>query len=84
MSPDFLFRQMSWHEQLDEVLEQKGDPVLRLSLRQTLSDALTEAEREIEASVGGYLEQERYDLAAARVREWMFLNKLIAQCRAID
>lgn len=84
MSPEFLFRQMSWHEQLDEVLEQKGDPDLRLSLRQTLNDELTEAEREIEASVGTYLEQERYDLAAARVREWMFLNKLIAQCRAID
>jgi molecular chaperone HscB len=84
MSPDFLFRQMSWHEQLDEALEQKDDPDFRHSLRQTLNDALNEAEREIEAAVGRYLEQERYDLAAARVREWMFLNKLIAQCRAID
>jgi molecular chaperone HscB len=84
MSSDFLFRQMSWHEQLDEVLDQKSDLDVRVSRQQTLKAELTEAEREIEASVGEHLEHERYDLAAARVREWMFLNKLIAQCRAID
>lgn len=84
MSPDFLFRQMSWHEQLDEVLDQQSDPGVRVSRQQALKAELTEAEREIEVSVGGFLEQERYDLAAARVREWMFLNKLIAQCRAIN
>lgn len=84
MSADFLFRQMSWHEQLDEVLDRSGDPQARHAVRQALQAELTEAEHEIEASVGDYLSQERYDLAAARVREWMFLNKLIAQCRAID
>lgn len=84
MSPDFLFRQMSWHEQLDEVLDQNNAPEVRVSNQQTLQSELTEAECEIQASVGDYLAQERYDLAAARVREWMFLNKLIAQCRAID
>ena len=84
MSADFLFRQMSWHEQLDEVLDPNGDPQARHAAGQSLQAELTEAEQEIEASVGELLSQERYDLAAARVREWMFLNKLIAQCRAID
>jgi DnaJ-domain-containing protein 1 len=53
-------------------------------VQHSLQTELTEAEQEIEASVGELLSQERYDLAAARVREWMFLNKLIAQCRAIE
>lgn len=84
MSPDFLMRQMSWHEQLDQVLDQSIDHHVSASMLNMLHKELTDAELEITTSVSEYLDQERYDLAAARVREWMFLNKLIAQCRAID
>jgi len=84
MSPDFLLRQMSWHEQLDLVLDQKVDSHVSASVRSLLQEELADAELEITTAVSEYFEQERYDLAAARVREWMFLNKLIAQCRAID
>jgi len=84
MSSDFLFRQMAWHEQLDALLEQDVEAENRQRVGQDLVDALTAAEQEIAAAVQGHLEQERYDLAAMRVREWMFLNKLIAQSRAIN
>lgn len=84
MSPDFLFRQMGWHEQLDMLLELDRNSDDRKNAYQALNSELVEAEYEIVAQVGVFLDQERYDLAASRVREWMFLNKLIAQLRAID
>ena len=84
MSPDFLLRQMSWHEQFDQILDQSVDRHVSASMRNLLQKELTAAELEITTSVSEYFDQARYDLAAARVREWMFLNKLIAQCRAID
>ena len=84
MSPDFLLRQMSWHEQLDQILDQSVDRHVSASMRNLLQKELTAAELEITTSVSEYFDQARYDLAAAQVREWMFLNKLIAQCRAID
>jgi hypothetical protein len=34
--------------------------------------------------VGDLLDHNRFDQAASCVREWMFLNKMIAQLRAID
>ena len=84
MSSEFLFRQMAWHEQLDEILDQSIDHKVRLASRSVLHTELIESEQEIMTSVSKHLAQERYDLAASRVREWMFLNKLIAQLRAID
>ena len=84
MSSEFLFRQMAWHEQLDEILDQSLDHKVRHTSQCALKAELTQSEQEIMASVSEHLAQERYDLAAARVREWMFLNKLIAQLRAID
>lgn len=80
MEPDFLFRQMAWHEQLDDLLENPSD----LAAKKQFSDELATAEQEVVAAVSGHFDLGRYDLAAARVREWMFLNKLIAQCRAIN
>lgn len=79
MAPEFLFRQMTLHEQFDELLEHPADS----DAHRRFSAELHEAENEVVHAVAQYLEQERYDLAAARVREWMFLNKLIAQYRAI-
>lgn len=80
MEPEFLFRQMTWHEQLEELVENPSDQ----SARQRFAQELSVAEHEVIAAVSQHFENGRYDLAAARVREWMFLNKLIAQCRAIN
>lgn len=84
MSPDFLFRQMEWHEQLDALLELEPQDLARTNSRQALDQALNEAEQEIVCAVSEDLDHERFEQAAVRVREWMFLNKLIAQLRAID
>lgn len=83
MSPGFLLRQMSWHEEIDSLTEM-ANAHDRQRAQINLENELAEAEREISTSVNECLELERYDLAASRVREWMFLNKLIAQLRAIN
>jgi molecular chaperone HscB len=84
MSPDFLFRQMTWHEQLDALLEESHDSHARELAYKALNAELSLAEHELMMEVGEHLDQDRYDQAASRVREWMFLNKMIAQLRAID
>jgi molecular chaperone HscB len=84
MSPDFLFRQMTWHEQLDALLEESHDSHARELAYQGLIAELSQAENEMVLEVGDLLDHNRFDQAASRVREWMFLNKMIAQVRAID
>jgi molecular chaperone HscB len=84
MSSEFLFRQMAWHEQLDALLGQSRDSSARLAEHKALTAELSEAENEIIAEVGQFFDAERYDQAASRVREWMFIKKMIAQLRAID
>ena len=84
MSSAFLFRQMTWHEKLDALLGQSRDSSDRLAEHQALTTELIEAENEIIAEVGQFFDTERYDQAASRVREWMFIKKMIAQLRAID
>lgn len=84
MSSAFLFRQMTWHEQLDALQGQSRDSSDRLAEHQALTAELIEAENEIVAEVGQFFDAERYDQAASRVREWMFIKKMIAQLRAID
>lgn len=84
MSSEFLFRQMGWHEQLDALLEQSGDSSTRRALHEALAAELTEAENELIAQVGDYLDTGRFEGASPLVREWMFINKMIAQLRAID
>lgn len=84
MSPEFLFRQMAWHEQLDALLEESHDLHARQLAYEALKAELLRAENEMSVEVGGHLNQDRFDQAASRVREWMFLNKMIAQLRAID
>ena len=80
MAPEFLIQQMTWHEQLDELIDNPNDTPARQRFAQELSDA----QEQIITAVSGHLDQGRYTLAAACVREWMFIHKLIAQCRAID
>lgn len=84
MSPDFLFRQMTWHEQLDALLEESHDSHARELAYQGLIAELSQAENEMVLEVGDLLDHNRFDQAASCVREWMFLNKMIAQLRAID
>ena len=83
MSSDFLLRQMTWHEEIDSLIDLANNHDRQIA-QNKLENELAEAEREILTSVSDLIDQESYDLAASRVREWMFLNKLIAQLRAIN
>ena len=84
MSSDFLFRQMCWHEQLDALLELGRDSSARHVAQETLRAELADAENKIVLQVGDDLDAGRFDRASPFVREWMFINKMIAQLRAID
>lgn len=72
MSADFLMQQMQWHERLDE-LSDDPDVVGIQNFKNELSSALSN----ICADVQSLLGEKRYADAATRVREWMFLDKLI-------
>jgi hypothetical protein len=69
---------------LDGLLEESHDSHLREHAYQALNAELTQAENEMILEVGDLLDQDRFEQAASSVREWMFLNKMIAQLRAID
>jgi molecular chaperone HscB len=79
MSVDFLMQQMQWHERLDEIHDQR-DAVDCAAFAAELAQALSE----ITAQVQHLLDHKHYTEAAARIREWMFLDKLISQVRAYD
>ena len=79
MSPAFLMQQMEWHEQLDE-LQSHPDPSAQRLFAAELKDALAK----LVIQVGQLIDTESYTEAAVRIREWMFLDKLIAQLRAIE
>lgn len=72
MRPAFLMQQMEWREALDELREQPSTEAAAV-LRQTLA----QAEADIQSDVASLLdEQQDYETAAARVREWMFLERM--------
>ena len=79
MPADFLIRQMQWHERLDEVQEQSDGAGLA-----TLTAELGAERERLVANLGRLLDQEDYTGAAALVREWMFLDRIAAQARAVD
>ncbi len=79
MSADFLMQQMQWHERLDEI--QDSHDVADCAVFAT---ELAQALSETTANVQHLLDEQRYTEAAARIREWMFLDKLISQVRAFD
>lgn len=79
MAPEFLVQQMSWHEQLDDCLENPDNVSARESLNQEIETALTDCVQ----SVARALEQQEFSHAASLVREWMFLEKLMAQLQSI-
>ncbi len=72
MSADFLMQQMQWHERLDE-LSDHPDLIGAQDFKTELYAALSE----ITADVQSLLDEKRYADAATRIREWMFLDKLI-------
>jgi molecular chaperone HscB len=72
MSADFLMQQMHWHEQLDTLSDHPDAIGL-----QAFKVELSSAHSEITADVQSLLDEKRYAEAAKRVREWMFLDKLI-------
>lgn len=80
MSPEFLVQQMSWHEQLDECLEQPDNVQAREELAQDIALALSDCYQ----AVSGAIEAQDYKQAASRIREWMFLDKLTTQLQTTE
>ncbi len=80
MSPEFLLQQMSWHEQLDECLENPADASSRDALNKQISMALSRCTQEVAQA----LDAQQYTQAASRIREWMFLEKLTTQLHTIE
>lgn len=79
MSADFLMQQMQWHERLDDIRD-SGDVNDCAAFAAELADSLTVTT----ATVQQLLEAKQYSEAAARIREWMFLDKIITQVRAFE
>ncbi len=72
MSAEFLMQQMQWHERLDE-LNDHPNPNDALAFKNELADALSNTTSHVQS----LLDEKRYADAAVRIREWMFLDKLI-------
>ena len=80
MTPEFLVQQMSWHEQLDECLEDPQNSLAREALSQEIELALSHCQQ----AVSEALDSDHYTQAASRIREWMFLDKLTTQLQTIE
>jgi molecular chaperone HscB len=80
MTPEFLVQQMSWHEQLDECLEDPQDSLAREALSQEIELALSHCQQ----AVSEALDSDQYTQAASRIREWMFLDKLTTQLQTTE
>lgn len=79
MDGQFLMRQMEWREQLDEVRD-AGD----VARADALVDDIQSSRKNMEQLVGGLLDQQGDPVAATgKVREWMFIEKLLAEARSL-
>ena len=73
MDGEFLMRQMEWREQLDEARQAASAPQV-----DALAQDIHASRRDIESAVADLIdEQHDYQTAAAKVREWMFIEKLL-------
>lgn len=75
MSGAFLVQQMQWHEHLDEISELSD--AARAQSATELRDELNQSLSATTTQVHLLLDEKRYADAATRIREWMFLDKLI-------
>jgi molecular chaperone HscB len=80
MAPEFLVQQMSWHEQLDECLEQPDNVRAREALTKEIELALAQCQQVVSQA----LDTQQFTQAASRIREWMFLDKLTTQLQTIE
>jgi molecular chaperone HscB len=76
MSADFLLRQMQWHELLEQINESK-DELAKSALESELKEAL----ETLIAECGSLLDAGAFADAGSKVREWMFLEKILSQLR---
>lgn len=79
MEGGFLMRQMEWREQLDEAREAAS-----VERADALAADIQANRRGMEQLVGGLIDDSRdYEAAAAKVREWMFIEKLLAETQSL-
>lgn len=79
MDGGFLIRQMEWREQLDDVRSEAS-----LARADALVEDIQASRVAMQATVADLLdEQHDYSRAAAKVREWMFIEKLLTQAHTL-
>src|SRR5690606_14078900 len=72
MDTAFLMRQMEWREQLDEARDASSSNSLA-----SLETDIRQAHAEMHDAMLALIDQQGdYETAAAKVREWMFIEKL--------
>ena len=79
MDGGFLMRQMEWREQIDD-LRKEGDVAKADALVQDIKSSRAT----MEDVVANLIDQHHdYPAAASKVREWMFIEKLLAQAHTL-
>lgn len=79
MNPGFLMRQMEWRELLDEVRESGN-----AATADQLSSDIQAHRLQTQQLVAGLIdEQHNFDAASGKVREWMFIEKLLAEAQSL-
>jgi len=79
MDGQFLMRQMEWREQLDEARHAAS-----VEQAQTLEHSIEASRHELQSQVADLIDQQHdYESAAAKVREWMFVEKLLAETQSL-
>lgn len=78
MDAAFLMRQMEWREQLDEARDASSPSMLA-----SLESDIREAHAQMHDAMLALIDQQHdYEQAAARVREWMFIDKLASEVQS--
>lgn len=79
MDGAFLMRQMEWREQLDDVRAAGS-----LSKADSLVRDIQESRSKMIEVVGQMIDlQKNHEAAASKVREWMFIEKMLAEARSL-
>ena len=79
MDGAFLMLQMEWREQLDDA-RQAGSA----AQAQELVQSILSSRQQLESLVAGLIDEKHdYEAAAAKVREWMFIEKLLAESQSL-